>query len=125
MTCLSDLAWGFAFWKLACCYHNCPSRTFQNDCLSLVLKEGLWSVLLDTLALSGSGSRQRLKLPFVWSHFLDVESRHQLRERFSFFPRAFVFVPASGIWKGMSFHKDNLAGFLAQTSEASVLGEIH
>lgn len=28
----------------------------------------------------------------------------------------------SVIWESMSFHKDNLAGFLARTSEAIVLG---
>lgn len=33
-----------------------------------------------------------------------------------------MFASASVIWKSMSFHKDNLSGFLAQTSEASVLG---
>jgi hypothetical protein len=36
-----------------------------------------------------------------------------LGSAFFFFPWAFVFVPTSVIWKSMSFHKDNLAGFLA------------
>lgn len=74
--------WGRAFLEAdlpACCLSH-PSQNRPQSSLSLPtlsVEDMAWTMRQDCVVLADSSSRQRPRLPFVLSHFLDGGTRHQ------------------------------------------------